>query len=40
MRVALVVSALAVVILGIMPSAIVEWAGGAVAAVKVAAAIP
>ena len=42
MRVALVVSALAVVILGIMPSTIVEWAGGAVttAAAKVAAVAP
>ena len=41
MRVALVVSAIAVVALGIMPSTVVEWAGGAVtAAAKVAAIAP
>ena len=30
MRVALVVSAIAVVLLGIMPGTVVDWAGGAV----------
>jgi NADH-quinone oxidoreductase subunit N len=38
MRLALVVSALAVVLLGVMPSTVVEWAGGAVTAAKVAIA--